>query len=85
MNNELTNWNVNFKNIFKCRVDDDNKINVYYINSFGSQQDLNYDFRKIVECVTLFDNNTFPIILINSFNRGGQGYISQILLKLLSI
>ena len=67
-NNEIINWDVNFNNIFKCRVDDNNKINVYYINSFGSQQDLNNYFLNIVECVKLFDNNTYPVILINSFN-----------------
>ena len=83
MNNEIISWNVNFRNIFKCRVDHDNKINVYYINSFGSEQYLNDYCLKIVECVKLFDNNTYPVILINSYNGGGTGYISQILLELL--
>ena len=77
-------WNINFNNIFKCRVDDSQKVNVYYINSFGNQNILNEYISNIIECAKLFDNNDYPIIVINSLNGGGQGYLSQVLLELLS-
>ena len=77
-------WDFNYYNIFKCRVDEKNNIDVIYISSFGSQNDLNNLLNMVAQCILLFDNNDYPINLILSFNGGGQAYLSQELLDLLS-
>ena len=33
-NENIINWDYNYEDIFKCRIDNINKINVYYISSF---------------------------------------------------
>ena len=89
MNNNLNfylsdkNWNYNFHDIFKCRVDENNKVNVYFINSFTGGEDKLF-FEKVEKCALLFDNNTYPIILITSLNKGGANLRAQILLEALS-
>ena len=80
----IINWNYSYYNIFKCRVDEENKVNVYFISGFGSQSDLNRYSQVIIKCANLFDTNKYPIILINSFNPGGQSFLAQILLEILS-
>ena len=65
---EIINWNYNYNNIFKCRVDDKNEVNVYYIKQFGDSEDIDPFIQVIINCMEIFDNNTYPIILINSFN-----------------
>ena len=89
MNNNLNfylseeNWNYNFHDVFKCRVDENNKINVYFINSFSDGEDELF-FQNIENCALLFDNNTYPIILITSLNKGGVNLRAQVLLESLS-
>ena len=58
-------------------VDDENKINVIVQSSF----DLNIALTKKIlsECFTLFDNNKYPIIIIENLNGGGAPAISQYL------
>ena len=34
-------------------------------------------YNTIIKCVELFDNNTYPIVLINNFNGGGQVFLAQ--------
>ena len=80
----IINWNYSYYNIFKCRVDEENKVNVYFISGFGSYSDLNRYSQVIIKCANLFDTNKYPIILINSFNPGGQSFLAQILLEILS-
>ena len=82
-NNDEREWNYNYNNIFKCRVDNDNEMNVYYINSF-STSNLNDYIKIITNCALLFDKNDYKIIFITSLNGGGIAYISQILLELFS-
>ena len=77
-------WDYNHNNIYKCRVDDTNQINVNYISSFGSQNELKDYFSVVEKCFLLFDKNSYPIILITSLNGGGQAFLSQKLLDLLS-
>ena len=80
-NNEIT-WNYNFSYIFKCRVDTINKINVYYINSFNGNISQFSDIIK--KCGELFDTNNYPVTLISNLNGGGYGYLSELLLEILS-
>ena len=62
-------WDFCYLNSFKCKVDKGNNINVYYIQDF-----LSFDpasFRNImIKCAILFDNNTYPIVLIDDLNTG---------------
>ena len=76
-------WDYNYNNIFYCRTDTKNNINVYFIKSFSSK---NYeDYLDIIgKCSELFDKNNYPVILITNLNGGGVGLIAQYLLELLS-
>ena len=77
------NWNYKFYTVFKCRVDEINKVNVYFINSFTDGENELF-FETVEKCALLFDNNTYPIILITSLNKGGMNIRTQILLHALS-
>ena len=77
-------WNYNYNNIFKCRVDDKNGANVYLVTKLGDNDNIDGFFQTIVQCVKLFDNNTYPLILINSLNPGGISSLAHVLLELLS-
>lgn len=50
----------------------------------GENYDPNLFLNIIFECANLFDNNTYPIILINDLNLGGIPILSQSLLEALS-
>ena len=84
LNDEKIKWDYNHSTIYKCRVDETNQINVNYISSFGTQEELQDYFYIVEKCFQLFDNNTYPIIVISSLNGGGQAFLSQKLLDLLS-
>ena len=73
---------------FKCRVDKENELNVYFIRSFSPK---GYNtFSKFIEtienCAKLFDKdeNNFKTILITSMNGGGLVALSEFLLQMIS-
>ena len=76
-------WNYECEDILKCFEDKANQINVYYITSFQpSDKEL---FNKTLEnCYKLFDNNIYPIIVVNDLNNGGYVSLSQIFLGIIS-
>ena len=81
------NWNADLSHIegnknIKCRVDDINKANVIYQNSFSFEY---YEevIGKILKCIELFYTNDYPIIIIESQNGGGYAIIYRILLQVL--
>ena len=76
-------WDYNYEDIFKCRVDNKNQINVYFIKSFMGN-DIELFINKIKACAELFDRNTYPVTLISNINGGGFLDISVILLETLS-
>ena len=76
-------WNYNYRDQLSCFVDEDNKVNLYNISSFSNGLD-QYFIETIENCTLLFDNNTYPIIVLNYFNTGGVINSSQYLLELLS-
>ena len=80
----IINWYHKTKDdTFKCYEDTVNKINVYYISSFDPPDKT--DFIKAFEdCYKHFDNNEYPIIVINDVNDGGSVYLSQIFLGIIS-
>ena len=68
-------------NNFKCRVDNENKINVFYQSSFS------LDYYKspytFYNCFSLFNNNNYPIIGIENENGGGIVELSILLQNIL--
>ena len=81
-NSDLSYFENNNKRFIKCRVDDINKVNVIYQNSFS----FDYTGRaisKIIKCVKMFYSNNYPIIIIESQNRGGKVVLYSVLLQIL--
>ena len=80
-------WDVEYnegeEDLFKCHVDLDNNVNVYYVHSFTA-----FEIRKYIDaikvCVEKFDDNSYPIIVINDLNNGGAVVLAQIFLGILS-
>ena len=83
LNDNKIKWEYDYLGLFKCAVDEDNKVNLYFISSFISFFSIKEYIETIQNCSKLFDNNIYPIILVNNFNSGGIIYISQYLLELL--
>ena len=77
---DIIKWDYNYSDIFKCRIDNINKINVYYISSFISDNEESF-LEAIFKCALLFDNNNYPISLISTLNDGGYILLSNILLE----
>ena len=79
MNNIEWNYTTNG---FKCRVDEKNKYNIFYQNTF-----IFYPYQNIKEiiynCSKLFHENNYKIIGIESRNEGGMGTIGIYLEQLL--
>ena len=63
--------------ILKCREENDNEMNVYYINSFSSE-DVDDFIRVLTNCARMFDMNSYPIVVINEKNGGGIAHLSTI-------
>ena len=76
-------WDHNFENIFKCRIDEINHVNVYYIKSFSSTNYSSFT-ETFLKCVKLFDENIFPIIVILNNNDGGYANLPKFMLELIS-
>ena len=75
-------WNYNYDNSIACKIDQDNKVNIYAVTNFGF--DSTYYSKVVKQCSLLFDKNKYPVIVINIFNGGGLVYNSQYLLELIS-
>ena len=78
--NDTIKWDYEYEDIFKCRIDKKNEINVYYINSFFGDN-ISLFVNNITKCVQLFDSNEYPVALISNFNGGGYALISHLLLE----
>ena len=64
----------------KCRVDYDNKVNVFVQESFMLKNE-----NTILQCIKLFYDNDFPVIGIENQNGGGVILLAQIFHQLLQI
>ena len=68
---------------FKCRSDDEYKVNVFVQNSFD------FDFEpaseRIFDCAKLFHTNNYPIIIIETKNGGGIPKIAFLMIQLFQI
>lgn len=67
----------------KYKVDKVNECNVIIQKSFNIEN--KNIFKFFGEMMEKFSQNTFPIIVIESFNRGGYGIYPSILQKVLNI
>ena len=66
----------------KCRVDEKNKIDVFYLNSFSPKSES--EFLNVLEkCISTFDKNEYPIVVINDYNHGGAGYLTALFQEML--
>ena len=80
-------WDINLShiegnNLFKCRIDENNKVNVIYQNSFH----FNYVEEatgKMLKCARAFLNNKYPVIIIESNNEGGYAFLRSLLLQII--
>ena len=69
--------------IFKCQIEEEQEINYYYVSSFAPQDRQRF-IETIEKCVKLFDENNYPIVVINELNSGGYTYLSQLFMGILS-
>ena len=81
---EEIEWNITIfnkdDNFIKCRVDEKNEVNVVLQTTFSV--DLYLGIAKIIECAKLFHTNQYPLIIIESKNSGGSGYLFMIMHQL---
>ena len=67
----------------KCRVDEDNKVNVFLQQNFLLHFDNATD--TILQCIELFYSNDYPIIGIENLNGGGDILLAKIFHQLLQV
>ena len=77
------NWDYECEDILKCSADEINQVNIYYISSFTPSNKNNFN-KTLENCYKLFDDNIYPIIVINDLNNGGLVSFSQLFLGILS-
>ena len=73
----------NKKNYLKCRVDEENKVNVLIQNSFN----LNFynASAKAFDCARLFYTNEYPLIIIQDHNGGGSANLLLLMHQIFQI
>ena len=76
-------WNYSYENIFKCYVDEENRIDMYYVGSFEPYDRAEF-IKTLIKCVELFDKNDYKIIVLNELNNGGYMSLSQLFMGVLS-
>ena len=77
------NWDVEYsenKEYIKCRVDNENQVNVLAQNTF--YLDFQISAGKIMYCAKLFHSNNYPIILIEDRNTGGYPNLAYLMIQL---
>ena len=82
-NENKIKWDVIYeedRDYMKCRVDDENKVNVFVQNTFN--MDNNIVPGKIFKCAELFHSNNYPIIIIEDRNGGGYPTQSYLMIQL---
>ena len=69
------NWDImDEEELIKCKVDDENKYNVIYQNSFSPSLEYFEEYEMVMEeCLEKFYSNDYKIIIIE--DRNGGGYV----------
>ena len=77
-------WDYQYKNgdeaTFQCRVDEENNMNIYHLKTFMFD-DLEFANDLFKNCINLFSENTYKIIVILDFNGGGIEKFSQTMVE----
>ncbi len=73
----------NHENSIKFKVDKENKVNIIYQNSF-SFSNINYTISFFGKIMEEMSKNEYPIIIIESLNKGGNTNFSLIFQKVLN-
>ena len=74
-------WEITYSDLFKCKVDNQNQVNVFSLESLDSFKSyLDYE-EKLINCIDSFDQNNYPIIVILGKN---SNYTAPHLPKLLT-
>ena len=81
--NEI-NWDYsNKEKSLKCKIDNENKINVYYQNSFYVDEKNSDDLiETLINCYFSMQSNDFPIFVIEDGNGGGYLLYSEIFTRI---
>ena len=79
-------WEITYSDLFKCKVDNQNQVNIYFIESLASSSKTYTDYEeKFINCVDLFDQNNYPIIVILGKNGKYQApHLPKFLIELIS-
>ena len=70
--------------VLKCRVDNKNKINVFFINSFSPESNKNF-LNVLINCLKSFDENEYPIVVIHDSDDGGSGVLAAVFQEMLQL
>ena len=65
---------------FQCRVDNENELNVIHLPTFSYKNET-LIIQLIKDCISLFDQNNYKIVVILNFNGGGVEVVSQTLIE----
>ena len=65
---------------FQCRVDKENELNVIHLPTFSYNNET-LIIQLIKDCIGLFDQNNYKIVVILNFNGGGVEVVSQTLIE----
>ena len=78
-------WEITYSDLFKCKVDNQNQVNVYFLESLDSSKGyIDYE-EKIINCIDLFDQNNYPIIVILGKNANYYApHLPKLLTELIS-
>ena len=89
-NDNKINWDINYEEnddgrliYLKCRIDEENKVNVLVQNSFNFNPYKGIE--KSLDCARLFHSNEYPVIIIEDYNRGGDLNILIVLHQALQV
>jgi len=74
-------WEITYPDLFKCKVDNQNHVNVYFLESFNSSESYEHYEEKLINCIDLFDQNNYPVIVILGKN---SNYVASHIPKLLT-
>ena len=78
-------WEITYSDLFKCKVDNQNQVNVYFLESMDSSKGyIDYE-EKLINCIDLFDQNNYPIIVILGKNANYDApHLPKFLIELIS-
>ena len=78
-------WNFDIENgKLKCRVDNVNKVNVIIQKTFNPEN-LEAAMIFIDNCFSLFDNNVYPIVIVEEQNGGGYINLADYLISYINL